>query len=179
MVGTLEPRKNQVTALRAFAEYRAAHPDSDLALVLAGSAGWRYADVLETIDRLGLKSHVRRIGSVTPGQLKWLYQQARALLFPSLYEGFGLPVLEAFMLRCPVIAADIPPVREITGVDTATLLDPRVVSQWAQAIEQIADATPDAARAEAALAQASRFTWEDCASSVVGAINDGLSQGMS
>ncbi len=172
MVGTLEPRKNQRTALEAFFRYRVTHPDSDLRLVLAGSPGWRYADVLETIDRLALATYVRRIGSVSPGQLKWLYQHARALLFPSLYEGFGLPVLEAFALRCPVVAADIPSVREITGPDAATLLDPRAVAAWAEAIGRIASEPPEAAIVESAFARAGAFTWDSCASAVVEALLD-------
>jgi glycosyltransferase involved in cell wall biosynthesis len=172
MVGTLEPRKNQVTALRAFADYRNRHPDTELALVLAGSPGWRYHDILQTIDALGLEGHVRRIGSVSAGQLKWLYQHARALLFPSLYEGFGLPVLEAFALRCPVVAADIPPVREIAGAGTATLLDPMAVPSWTQAIERIASEPPEAAVVEAAFARAGAFTWDKTATAVVDALRE-------
>src|SRR5437773_2078563 len=101
MVGTLEPRKNHVTALRAFARYRQGPHDARLRLVLAGSPGWRYQPVVDEIERLGLQDAVVRLGPTTPGRLKWLYQHARALLFPSLYEGFGLPVLEAFALPCP------------------------------------------------------------------------------
>ena len=172
MVGTLEPRKNQVAALRAFAGFRAAHPDSELRLVLAGSPGWRYGDVLQTIERLRLERHVRRVGSVSVGQLKWLYQHARALLFPSLYEGFGLPVLEAFALRCPVVAADILPVREITGPDTATLLDPQAVPQWTEAIERVASGPPEAAVVESAFARAGSFTWDRCAAAAIEAMLD-------
>ncbi len=172
MVGTLEPRKNQVTALRAFAAYREAHPHSNLLLVLAGSPGWRYGDVLHTIDQLRLQPHVRRPGSISVGQLKWLYQHARALLFPSLYEGFGLPVLEAFALKCPVVGADIPPVREIAGSDAATLLDPLTVPPWTQAIERTASEPPDAVRLEAAFARAATFTWERCATVVAEALRE-------
>jgi alpha-1,3-rhamnosyl/mannosyltransferase len=141
-------------------------------LVLAGSPGWRYQDVLQTIDSLRLERHVRRVGSVSAGQLKWLYQHARALLFPSLYEGFGLPVLEAFALRCPVVAADIPPVRELAGSDVATLLAPLAVAAWAQAIERIASEPADAARVESAFARAGAFTWDRCAATVVEALLD-------
>jgi glycosyltransferase involved in cell wall biosynthesis len=179
MVGTLEPRKNQVTALKAFAAYRETHPESDVTLVLAGSPGWRYQDILQTIDALSLERHVRRVGSVSVGQLKWLYQHARALLFPSLYEGFGLPVLEAFATRCPVVAADIAPVREITGSDTATLLDPLTVPRWTQAIDRIASEPADAALVESALARAGAFTWDRCAASVVEALLDAAPRAVS
>jgi glycosyltransferase involved in cell wall biosynthesis len=172
MVGTLEPRKNQVTALQAFAAYREAHPESDLLLVLAGSPGWRYGEVLQAIDRLGLDPHVRRPGSVSVGQLKWLYQQARALLFPSLYEGFGLPVLEAFALKCPVVCADIPPLREIAGSDAATLLDPIEVAAWTQAMSRLASQPADAERIERAYARAADFSWERSAAAAVEAMRE-------
>src|SRR5205823_4790186 len=80
MVGTLEPRKNHVTALRAFARYRQGPHDARLRLVMAGSPGWRYQPVVDEIERLGLQDAVVRLGPVTPGRLKWLYQHARALL---------------------------------------------------------------------------------------------------
>ena len=111
-----------------------------------------------------------RLGPVTPGRLKWLYQHARALLFPSLYEGFGLPVLEAFALRCPVVAARIPPVMEVAQSTGALLLEPDSVPAWATAIERVSTQPPDAAQLAAAQQRAGHFTWEACA----GAVRDAL-----
>jgi len=170
MVGTLEPRKNHVTALRAFARYRQGPHDAGLRLVLAGSPGWRYQPVADEIERLGLQDAVVRLGPTTPGRLKWLYQHARALLFPSLYEGFGLPVLEAFALRCPVVAARIPPVMEVAQSTGALLLEPDSVPAWATAIERVSTQPPDAARLATAQQRARHFTWEACA----GAVRDAL-----
>ena len=160
MVGTIEPRKNQVTALRALARYLEREPGSPLVLVMAGSPGWLVEPIVKEIDRLGLGSRVRRTGRVDPARLSWLYRHARALLFPSLYEGFGIPVIEAFALGCPVIAARIPPVCEVAGADGATLLDPLEVEPWAEAIAAAAAAPPDPARVEAARARAASFSWE-------------------
>ena len=166
MVGTLEPRKNHLTVLEAFADHRRRAPESDLSLVMAGSPGWRYHPVLAAIERLGLASRVRRLGVVEPGTLKWLYQNAQALLFPSLYEGFGIPVLEGFALGCPVVASRIPAVVEVAG-SAAWLLDPLDVPAWSQAIDAVAaERLPENMRA-AGLQRAQQFTWEDCASSVV------------
>lgn len=170
MVGTLEPRKNHLTAVRAFADHRQRHRDSTLRLVLAGSPGWRYRRVLDEITRLDLQDAVIRLGPTPPARLRWLYLHARALLFPSLYEGFGLPVLEAFALQCPVIAARIPPVLEIASADAATLLDPLDVPAWSEAITQAACEAPDGARIQAASERAARFSWDACASAVLDAL---------
>ena len=163
MVGTIEPRKNHLTAIKAFAQYLERHPDAPELLVLAGSPGWLYGPVLQAVARLGLESRVMRVGHVDAGQLNWLYRHARALLFPSLYEGFGIPVLEAFALDCPVLAAAIPAVVEVAGEGTATLLDPIDVPAWTAALAEAAGAPRDDARRAAAGRRASAFTWEGSA----------------
>jgi glycosyltransferase involved in cell wall biosynthesis len=176
MVGTVEPRKNHLTVLRALAEHLRRHPNSDLMLVTAGSAGWHYQPVLNAIEALGLRDRVVRLGAVDPGVLKWLYQHTLALLFPSLYEGFGLPVLEALALQCPVIAARIPSVIEIAGTD-AILLEPTDVAGWTAALDALADQPRDPGRIAAGLQRARAFTWESCAASAVDAIHAALDRG--
>jgi glycosyltransferase involved in cell wall biosynthesis len=160
MVGTIEPRKNHITAIRAFARYLEQRPDAPELLVVAGSPGWLYQPVLDEIARLGVEARVRRVGRVDAGRLHWLYRHARALLFPSLYEGFGIPVVEAFALTCPVIAAAIPSVWEVAGEGTAALLDPLDVEAWAKAIGVAASTPPDGGRLGAARIRAQAFTWE-------------------
>ena len=168
MVGTLEPRKNHLTIVRALADHVRRRPASPLWLVLAGSAGWLYQPVLDAIGELGLASRVVRLGKVEPGVLKWLYQHAAALLFPSLYEGFGLPVLEAFALGCPVVAARIASVLEIADGDSAMLLEPTDVPAWAAALDRIDEAGGlPPGMVEAARRRAQRFTWAGCADAVV------------
>lgn len=160
MVGTIEPRKNHLTAINAFARYLEQHPDAPELLVLAGSPGWLYEPVLDTVARLGLESRVVRVGHIDAGRLQWLYRRARALLFPSVYEGFGIPVVEAFALDCPVVAAAIPAVLEVAGEGTATLLPPLDVSAWAGALAAAASAPADDAMRAAARVRARAFTWE-------------------
>jgi glycosyltransferase involved in cell wall biosynthesis len=169
MVGTVEPRKNHLTALRALARHLERRPKSRLTLVMAGSAGWLYRPVLDAIQELGLSQRVIRLGVTQAGQLKWLYQRASGLLFPSLYEGFGLPVLEALYLGCPVVASRIPSVVEITGEDSALLLEPLDVEAWASAMSNLEDG-PSLARVEAGRNRAAAFTWEACAESAVRAL---------
>src|SRR3989442_12653025 len=103
----LEPRKSHLTTVRALADPLRRRPASPLRLVLAGSAGWLYQPVLDAISELGLGPRVVRLGNVEPGVLKWLYQHAAALLFPSLYEGVGLPRPQAFPPGRPAGAARI------------------------------------------------------------------------
>jgi glycosyltransferase involved in cell wall biosynthesis len=160
MVGTIEPRKNHATVLRAFAAYLEQTPGARELLVLAGSRGWLYEPVFRTIAALGLEPRVRAVGRVEAGQLRWLYPNARALLFPSLYEGFGIPVVEAFALGCPVIAARIPSVVEVAGTGTATLLDPLDVPAWTRAMARAASAPPDDGMMAAARQRGESFSWE-------------------
>jgi glycosyltransferase involved in cell wall biosynthesis len=160
VVGTIEPRKNHVTAFRAFARYLETDRQSPAVLALAGSAGWRLRPIIDELRALGLESHVRRLGRVVPGQLSWLYRHARALLFPSLYEGFGIPMIEAFALGCPVIAARIPTVIEVVGEATATLIEPLAVEAWAAAIGTALGSVADRSQLDAARSRASAFTWE-------------------
>jgi glycosyltransferase involved in cell wall biosynthesis len=174
MVGTLEPRKNHVTIVRALADHVARRPTSTLRLVLAGSAGWLYEPLLQTITQLGLESRVLRLGKVKPGVLKWLYQHAAALLFPSIYEGFGLPVLEALALGCPVVAARIASVLEIAQGDSAILLQPTDVAAWASALDKIDAGALPSGMADAGRRRAEQFTWAGCADSVVTLIRSSL-----
>jgi glycosyltransferase involved in cell wall biosynthesis len=169
MVGTVEPRKNHLTVLRALAEHVQTHPERGMRLVVAGSLGWRYAPLLRAIDELGMGSRVRRLGAVPPGMLKWLYEHAHALLFPSLYEGFGIPVLEAFNLQCPVVAARIAPVVELAGPDAALLLEPTDVGAWRAAIDAIAADRLDPGLRAAGMARAKAFSWENCARAMLAA----------
>jgi glycosyltransferase involved in cell wall biosynthesis len=143
--------------LAAYLEHQ---PASNLSLVIAGSPGWLYQPVLDTIRSLGLESRVLRLGRVDAGRLHWLYRHARALLFPSLYEGFGIPPLEAFALSCPVIASRIAAVVEVAGETTATLVDPDDVPGWTRAIEAAASSPPDAQRITRARERARPYTWE-------------------
>lgn len=121
-VGTIEPRKNQVRLLHAYAKLKAVQKNA-LPFVLAGGAGWMMESFQKEIAQLGLEKDVILTGYVSDVELQWLYANCFAFLYPSLYEGFGLPVLEAMSLNKPVITSNIAPITEITG-DAAVLVDP-------------------------------------------------------
>lgn len=156
-VGTLQPRKNHLTLVRAFASVARRLPD--LQLVIAGGKGWMYDDVTAEVARLNLNDRVRFIGFVDDDDLPDLYRAAQVFAFPSLYEGFGLPPLEAMACGVPVVASNASSLPEVVG-DVGLLVDPLDVDGLAEALTQaVAD---DAWRAQAiprGLARARQFTW--------------------
>jgi glycosyltransferase involved in cell wall biosynthesis len=157
-LGTLEPRKNVVRLVRAVAEARRAAPD--LGLVLLGRKGYRHEEVFAEAAPLG--SAVRWLGSVPDADAASLVQGAAALAFPSLYEGFGLPAIEGMAAGVPVIASDIPVMREICGA-AAILVDTTRDGVLAEAIRWALNGRGPAALAAAGRERAAQFTWDRCA----------------
>jgi glycosyltransferase involved in cell wall biosynthesis len=159
-VGTLQPRKNLETALHALA---GARRRVDIRLVVAGARGWHDQPALDLIPRLGLSDAVQLLGYVPVTDLPALYAQARAFLFPSLYEGFGLPVLEAMASGTPVIASNRTSVPEVAG-DAALLLDPMDVAAWADAlIRVLQDPVLRTRLVAAGRSRYRQFSWERAA----------------
>ncbi len=164
-VGTVQPRKNYVRLFEALARVRAALPD--LHLVIAGGRGWLEDPIYDAIRRLQLEASVHLIGFADDGDLPALYSAAVAVPFVSLYEGFGLPVLEAMACGTPVIASNVSSIPEVAG-DAALLVDPLSVDAIAAAIEDVVS-SPDLATdlVSRGYAQAAQFTWERAATQLV------------
>lgn len=116
-VGTVQPRKNYVASLRALARIPT---DKRIPLIAVGGFGWNYQPVVDAVRELGLSSWVRFVGYAPIRDLPALYQMAEAALFPSLDEGFGLPVLEAFAAGAPMLASNAGAIPEVA--DGAALL---------------------------------------------------------
>jgi glycosyltransferase involved in cell wall biosynthesis len=141
-VGTVQPRKNHVATLRALA----AIPERDrVPFVVAGEFGWKFEPVLRTVQELALTRWVRFIGYVEPSRLPALYQTATVLVFPSLDEGFGLPVLEAFAAGTPVVASEVGAISEVAK-DAAMLVPADDTAALAAALR--AALTDEARRAQ-------------------------------
>jgi glycosyltransferase involved in cell wall biosynthesis len=158
-VGTIEPRKNLPTLLRAFEEVTRERPSSNLRLVVAGGRGWLSAPLFESIERSPARDRVVLTGYVSDEQLRALYSACAAFVYPSLYEGFGLPPLEAMSCGAPVVAGSTPAVAEVSG-GAARLFDPRDHAQLARTLLELLD--DDAARralSEAGLRRAAQFSW--------------------
>jgi glycosyltransferase involved in cell wall biosynthesis len=156
-IGSLRPRKNLTRLVEAFA--KAQPPDT--ALVLAGKPGRAAQDLIAQVERLDLP--VIFPGYVADADVAALYSAALALVFPSLYEGFGFPVAEAMRCGTPVICSNTSSLPEIAG-DAALLVDPLDADAIAEAIRRVAgDSDLRASLSARGKARAARFTWEDAA----------------
>jgi glycosyltransferase involved in cell wall biosynthesis len=164
-VGTIEPRKNLTRLVAAFARAKRLRPD--LELILAGQLGWQYASLLTAIEELNLGSAVRRLGYVPDEDLPALYNLARVLAFPSLYEGFGLPVIEAMACGTPVLTSNGSSLAEIAA-EAGYLIDPLDVEAIASGLLRLSTDDDLHARLRAAgLARAAQFSWQRAAAETV------------
>lgn len=164
--GVLKERKNVAGIIRAFALF--AKSNSTHELLIAGKRSGAYAESLVRLAReLGVEGRVRFLGYVTDAELAHLYRRARALVFPSLIEGFGMPVLEAMHAGLPVITSDQGALAEVAG-GAALLVDPARPADIASAMEQIADdAELRAELIQKGLARARQFSWEKTAAEIL------------
>ncbi|MGE4538815.1 MAG: glycosyltransferase family 4 protein [Desulfovibrio sp.] len=158
-VGTIEPRKNHERLFAAYAAWRK-ETGGDMPLVLAGGKGWLMDDVARTVGELGIADHLVFTGYVSDAELAWLYANCHAFLYPSLFEGFGLPVLEAMSLGAAVICSDATSLPEVAG-QAAIMVDPLDVAGLAQAMAKLeGDATLLESLRQRSLARARCFSWE-------------------
>ena len=157
----MEPRKNIEGLLRAYAQ---AAPRIPHQLLLVGATGWGMETLPQLLASLGLGDRVRQLGYVTdPAHLPAFYAAADAFFFPSHYEGFGLPVLEAMTRGCPVITSRTSSLPEVAG-DAARYVDPANVEAMAEALCEVAlDDTLRAAMRERGLTQSRKFSWATAA----------------
>lgn len=157
-VGTLEPRKNLVRLLLAYDQFRASHP-SELQLVLVGADGWLNQELYSTIERSSWKSDIKILGYVPKTQLPALYSGAVAFIYPSVYEGFGLPPLEAMACGAAVITSNCSSLPEVVG-DAALAVDPIKIDDIAGAISKLAgDGALRETLKRRGLARAKVFDW--------------------
>ena len=158
-VSTLEPRKNLPTLLKALRICLDRRPDRAYLLVVAGARGWRDELIFETVRDLRLGDHVLFAGRVGQYDLRWLYNACRFYLNPSLYEGFGLPLLEAMACGAACLAAATSSLPEIGG-EAAIYIPPLDAGLWAEAIEELwDDEERQAELGHLGRIQAQRFSW--------------------
>lgn len=169
-VGTLQPRKNYQMLIRAFRPVAARWPHN---LVIAGGRGWLDDDILAEVKQQDLEGRVKFIGFVTDTDLPPLYSGATLFLFPSLYEGFGLPLLEAMACGAPVITSNSSSLPEIAEADStgvpALQLSPHDEAGWCDAIDQLLDdPNKRAGMVAQGFRRARRFTWASSARQLLG-----------
>jgi glycosyltransferase involved in cell wall biosynthesis len=157
-VGLLEPRKNLPALLQAFAKLPPQQPE--VKLVIVGRQGWMYAQTLQLVQSLGLVEKVHFTGYVDQADMPQVYNLAEMAIYPSTYEGFGLPVLEAMACGAPVITSNVSSMPEIAG-EAGVLVPPGDISALGQAIEHLlSDPAERQRRSALGLERAARFTWQ-------------------
>ena len=164
-VGTIEPRKNLLTLVRAF-EAVLSRRESRLQLVIAGRKGWMVDDLFAYVKRSPASSSIIFTGYLSDDQLAALYSSCTLFVYPSLYEGFGLPPLEAMACGAPVIASRIPSMAEVLG-SAAKLIAPERVTELSEAIVQLLDDASLRQRLSLAGKKCvGDFSWDQAARSV-------------
>jgi glycosyltransferase involved in cell wall biosynthesis len=157
-VGTLQPRKNIVRLIEAFSRLK-----RDIELVIVGKKGWLYEEILSAPKKYQVESRIRFFDSVTDADLPYFYQNAICFVLPSLYEGFGLPVLEAMKYGCPVVTSNISSLPEAGG-DAALYVNPQDTDDIREKLELIID--DEKLRKELirkGYEQIKKFSWEKTA----------------
>jgi len=175
-VGTLEPRKNLIRLVEAFATLRPATLRPAPILILAGARGWYFHDLFARVEQLGLKDRVIFPGYIPGDRLVYWYNAATVFAYPSLYEGFGMPVVEAQACGTPVLTSDRSALPEAAG-DGALLVDPEDVEAIAEGLRQLL--TNEPLRAELrqrGLDHAARLTWEKTAAETVATYRQALAE---
>jgi len=159
-VGTLEPRKNLTTLLSAYAEIVRRH---DVPLLVGGGKGWLYDAVFQRLEELGLRERVHFVGYIEEEELPLWYAAATVFVFPSIYEGFGMPPLEAMACGTPVITSNSSSLPEVVG-DAGLMVAPTDASAFATALDQVlSDAALHDDLRTRGLVRAQAFAWRTTA----------------
>lgn len=165
-VGTIQPRKNLIRLIEAFASFIPGlknSPNRECWLVIAGKLGWMYDEILAAPKKFGVEKQVKFIGRVAEADLAAIYHDARLFVWPSLMEGFGLPVLEAMSVGVPVIISNRGALPEVAG-EAGLLVDPENTLEIAQAMKLILE-NEDLRQGliEKGFRQVKKFSWEKAA----------------
>jgi len=158
-VGTIQPRKNLERLIKAFSINSLARSPKTK-LIIVGSKGWLYDDIFKLPKKLGIEEKVKFLGRVEDKQLPALYSGAIALIFPSLFEGFGLPIIEAQASGCPVLISNVSSMPEIAGKG-ALFVNPYSLEDIIRGIREIGEIRGELIKK--GFENVKRFSWEKCA----------------
>ncbi len=164
-VGTLEPRKNLPLLINAFARWHMENPDEakGVELVLGGAKGWLYEEIFRLVKELDLEGVTRFQGYISENELPLWYNSASCFVYPSVYEGFGLPPLEAMACGCPVITSNTSSLPEVVS-EAGITIDPQDESGLVEALDKLLGNAAERERRRAAgLSRAAGFSWLEAA----------------
>ena len=163
-LGNIEPRKNLVNLIAAFSRLRQDHPELGKAkLILAGAPGWKTGQIYRAAKASPFSADIRFLGYVSPAEQQILYSSARLFAYPSLYEGFGFPPLEAMSFGLPVVTSFVSSLPEVVG-DAAILINPHKPEEIAEALCQgLSDVHLRESLSQRGLSRAARFSWHKAA----------------
>ncbi len=165
-LGTVEPRKNISRLIQAFEQTK-----EPVSLVIAGRLGWKYKTILEQIERSPKRRFIKLLGYVSEADKPYIMKLARVFAWPSLYEGFGLPVLEAMAVGTPVLTSNVSSLPELAG-DAAILVDPYSVNDISRGLALLlTDSNLREQYSAKGQARSQEFTWEKCAEIIKTALN--------
>lgn len=168
-LGTLQKRKNIINLLKSYDIAKTGKP-----LVLAGGKGWYYDEIKSVLDKMNRKNLVFELGYVKEFEKPSLYRGCSSFLYPSLYEGFGLPVLEAMACGCKVVTSNVSSLPEITG-DAGICVDPYNLDEIADAIDNCEKKETDVLVSKA-IARARKFSWDRTATQTLSIIEDSINK---
>ncbi len=170
-VGTIQPRKNITTLIEAFEKFVETHPDFELKIV--GKKGWLYTETLNRIESSSVSKQIKYLGFVSESELVALYKNAYATVLPSLYEGFGLPVLEAMSQGSLVIASNTSSLPEVGG-DAVLYCNPDDSKTITDALEKLQDSKLRTTLLLKAENQLKKFSWDKCAEETLNVIKSAI-----
>jgi glycosyltransferase involved in cell wall biosynthesis len=165
-VGTVEPRKNLITLIKAFSQMKRESGTQEK-LVIVGAKGWKFSPIFELIQDLKMEHDIIFTGYVSDEDLVAIYNGALCFVLPSIYEGFGLPLLEAMQCGLPVLASNVSSIPEVMG-DAGILVDPMDINQWSESLGKvIINSLLRDELASKSLDRAKQFTWEKVANQTI------------
>lgn len=171
-IGTVEKRKNVVGLVRAFSILKRDMRFSDVKLIIAGTPGWGSEEVAKAVKASGTAKDIAMLGYVSAEEKTALWRSASIFVYPSLYEGFGLPVLEAMAVGVPVVTSRVTSLPEVSG-DAAMLINPRNVEDMAEAMKMLLeDNALQAELSRRGLERAKQFSWARTTQQVLAVLQD-------
>ena len=166
-IGTLQPRKNLIRLIEAFKKVASSQQPvaSNLKLIIAGKKGWMYEEIFNKVKQLRLEDKVIFTGYVSEEEKQALLKKAIAFILPSLYEGFGIPAIEAMQAGCPVIVSRNSSLPEVGGEAAVYIENPQKTDSIQKSMQKMVKLTPRERNKliEKGYQQAEKFSWENCA----------------